>query len=160
MTEFGRILADLNAGGVRYVLIGAIALTSHGVVRATRDVDALFAVDGDNLAAVRALVVRWGATRPDGSPVAAEELSGLRTVHLSTPHGELDLLPERPDPLSFAAVSARSQTRTVDGTPAPVCALADLVALKRIAGRPRDEADLRDLETTHGELPDSREDGA
>jgi hypothetical protein len=34
--------------------------------------------------------------------------------------------------------------------------LADLVALKRIAGRERDFVDLHDLEVAHGELPDSR----
>ena len=46
--------------------------------------------------------------------------------------------------------------RRVDGVEAPICSLADLVALKRIAGRERDEVDLQDLETAHGELPDSR----
>lgn len=157
MTDFGRILADLNAAQVRYVLVGAIALTRHGVVRATRDVDAVIATDAANLDAVHTLVARWGATRPDGSPLEDRDLAGRRTLHLRTPHGDVDLLPAREGPLTFAALSARAETRTVDGTPAPICSLADLVALKRMAGRPRDDADLRDLEAAHGELPDSRE---
>jgi hypothetical protein len=33
MTGFGRILADLNRAGIRYVLIGGIALIRHGVAR-------------------------------------------------------------------------------------------------------------------------------
>jgi hypothetical protein len=40
-----------------------------------------------------------------------------------------------------------------DGVPAPICSLADLVALKRAAGRERDIADLSDLEAAHGDLP-------
>jgi hypothetical protein len=39
---------------------------------------------------------------------------------------------------------------------APICSLADLVAMKRSLGRERDLVDLADLESAHGELPDSR----
>lgn len=39
------------------------------------------------------------------------------------------------------------------GQPARVASLASLVAFKRIAGRPRDEHDLTELERIHGELP-------
>lgn len=53
MTGFGRILEDLNGAGVRYVLIGGIALIRHGVVRATRDVDAVFDPEKDNVQMAR-----------------------------------------------------------------------------------------------------------
>jgi hypothetical protein len=59
-------------------------------------------------------------------------------------------------PVAFEELEARADTRRVDGTPAPICSLADLVALKRVAGRGRDLLDLDELETAHGELPDSR----
>jgi hypothetical protein len=110
LTGFGRILADLNSAGVRYVLIGGIALIRHGVVRATRDIDAVFDPNPANVDRIRSLVDQWGATRPDGSAI-----------------------PE-----------------------APICSLADLVAMKRSVGRERDLVDLADLEAAHGELPDSR----
>jgi len=154
--DFGRILTDLNEAGVRYVLIGGIALIRHGVVRATRDVDAVLAPDQANLDRLRSLIAAWPATRPDGSPVPLEAIAPGKTINLSTPHGDLDLLAERPSPLSFAEILARAETRRVDGVEAPICSLADLVALKRIAGRERDRLDLRDLEAAHGELPDAR----
>lgn len=158
MSGFGRILDDLNRAGIRYVLIGGIALIRHGVVRATRDVDAILAPAPENLERLRTLIEEWPATRPDGSPVHADTVVPGRTIHLSTPHGELDLLAERLPPLSFVELSARAETRRVDGVQAPICSLADLVALKRIAGRERDLVDLHDLEAAHGELPDSRTD--
>lgn len=158
MSGFGQILDDLNRAGVRYVLIGGIALIRHGVVRATRDVDVVLAPEVENLERLRALIAEWPATRPDGSPVPGDAVVPGRTIHLATPHGELDLLAERSTPLSFAEVSARAETRRVDGVEAPICSLADLVALKRIAGRERDLVDLHDLEAAHGELPDSRTD--
>jgi predicted nucleotidyltransferase len=156
VSGFGRILDDLNRAGLRYVLIGGIALIRHGVVHATRDVDVILAPDPENLERVRALIAEWPATRPDGSPVPEETVAPGRTIHLSTPHGELDLLAELPAPLSFAELAARAETRRVDGVEALICSLADLVALKRIAGRERDLIDLHDLEAAHGELPDSR----
>jgi predicted nucleotidyltransferase len=156
LTGFGRILDDLNGAGVRYVLIGGIALIRHGVVRATRDIDAVFDPDPDNVERIRFLVGKWGATRPDGSAVPEGGIAGDRTIHLSTPHGQLDLLPETAAALSFADLMERAETRRVDGVESPICSLADLVAMKRTVGRERDLVDLADLESAHGELPDSR----
>lgn len=156
MTGFGRILDDLNGAGIRYVLIGGIALIRHGVVRATRDIDAVFDPDSDNVERIRALVDRWSATRPDGSPVPEGGIASDRTIHLSTPHGALDLLSEAVVALPFSDLLARAETRRVDGVDAPICSLADLVAMKRSVGRERDLVDLADLESAHGDLPDSR----
>ena len=157
MTGFGRILDDLNGAGVRYVLIGGIALIRHGVVRATRDVDAVFDPDPGNVDRIRTLIERWGATRPDGSPIPEGSIAGDRTIHLATPHGDLDLLSERAAAVGFTELLARADTRRVDGVEAPICSLADLVAMKRSAGRERDHVDLADLESAHGDLPDSRD---
>jgi hypothetical protein len=110
----------------------------------------------ENLDRLRALIAEWGATRPDGSPIPVESVATGKTIHLATPHGDLDLLAERAAPLSFAELSARADVRRVDGVEAPICSLGDLVALKRIASRERDLADLGELEAAHGELPDSR----
>jgi Nucleotidyltransferase of unknown function (DUF6036) len=157
LTGFGRILQDLNEAGIRYVLIGGIALIRHGVVRATRDVDAVFDPDPENVDRIRALIARWGATRPDGSPVPPRGISGGRSIHLATPHGDLDLVTEKLAAANFDQLLARAEIRTVDGIEAPICSLADLVAMKRAVGRERDLADLADLEAAHGELPDVKE---
>jgi hypothetical protein len=153
VTEFGRILNDLNSAGVRYVVVGGIALIRHGVVRATRDVDVVYDPDPANLDAIQSLIQSWGATRPDGSPLADDELSPDRSIHLATPHGDVDLLSEQIASVSFFNLLDRSEIRRIDGAEAPICSLADLVALKRAAGRERDLADLSDLEATHGQLP-------
>lgn len=160
MTGFGRILDDLNGAGVRYVLIGGIALIRHGVVRATRDIDAVFDPDASNVERIYALVDRWGATRPDGSPIPEGGIAGDRTIHLSTQHGDLDLLSEKAAGMPFSDLLVRSEPRRVDGVEAPICSLADLVAMKRSVGRDRDLVDLADLESAHGDLPDSRTPGA
>jgi predicted nucleotidyltransferase len=75
---------------------------------------------------------------------------------LATPDGELDLLSEAAAGTPFSDLLARAETRRVDGIQAPICSLADLVAMKRSVGRERDLVDLADLESAHGELPESR----
>lgn len=79
MSGFGTILDDLNRVGVRYVLIGGIALIRHGVVRATRDVDVILAPEPENLERLRTLISEWPATRPDGSPVP-DDTVGCATI--------------------------------------------------------------------------------
>lgn len=153
MTGFARILEDLNDAEVRYVLIGGIALIRHGVVRATRDIDAVFDPDPVNVDRIRSLVSEWDATRPDGSPIPADAISPDRSIHISTAMGDLDLLSEPASGFNFADLLSRAETRKVDGVKAPICSLADLVAMKRAVGRERDLADLADLEAAHGQLP-------
>jgi predicted nucleotidyltransferase len=153
LTGFARILEGLNEAKVRYVLIGGIALIRHGVVRATRDIDAVFDPDPENISRIQSLASQWGATRPDGSPIPDEGIASDRSIHLATSMGELDLVSEDVAGFRFDALLGRAETRKVDGVPAPICSLADLVAMKRAVGRERDLADLADLEAAHGELP-------
>lgn len=153
MTGFAGILRDLNAAEVRYVLIGGIALIRHGVVRATRDIDAVFDPDPENVRRIQSLVSKWEATRPDGSPVPIDGISPDRSIHLSTSMGDLDLVSENVAGFKFEELLERAETRKVDGVEAAICSLADLVAMKRAVGRERDLADLADLEEAHGDLP-------
>lgn len=155
MTDFGRLLADLNAARARYVVIGGIAVIRHGVVRATKDVDIVIAADAATLDRVRGLLNDWEATRPDGSPFDPSRIpTSSWPWQLATRHGLIDILAEAAPPLDLEGMLARADERRIDGVSAPICALADLVALKRRAGRPQDVEDLRQLEIAHGELPD------
>ncbi len=156
MTEFGRLLADLNEARIQYVVVGGIAVIGHGVVRATRDVDVVVRPDDETAAALIELMAQWQATRPDGSPEPRDRPSRGWPLHLRTPLGLVDVLAEEAPPLDLAGLLERAEMRTVDGTRAPLCSLADLVALKRRSGRPGDLEDLVKLETAHGELPETQ----
>lgn len=153
LNDFAAALRDLNEAGIRYVVVGGLAVIRHGVVRATKDVDAAVATDPDNLARVRALVERWQATSPDGSPLRTTTLAAGATLALRTPHCHLDLLAEQWLPAPFDDVLARSDVKRIDGVPAPICSLDDLVAMKRAAGRGTDDLDLERLREARGALP-------
>lgn len=154
MTGIGRLLADLNQAGVRYVVVGGIAVIRHGVVRATKDVDVVIAATQETIAALPALFDAWKATRPDGSPETRRAPSSGWPLHLRTVHGLIDLMPELTPPLDLDNLVRRADERRVDGTSALVCSLVDLAAMKRLAGRPGDVEDIRRLEALHGTLPE------
>ena len=150
MTGFGRLLDDLNGAGVRYVVVGGIAVIRHGVVRATKDLDVVVGLDADTERALAKLLPGWRATRPDGSLEDRRLPSAGWPLHLRTVHGLIGILAEGDPPLDLDGLCSRADRRQVDGVAAPICSLADLVAMKRQTGR---GSDLDRLETAHGELP-------
>ncbi|MEJ7891544.1 MAG: DUF6036 family nucleotidyltransferase [Solirubrobacteraceae bacterium] len=151
--SFGHLLDDLNRFEVRYVVVGGFAVIRHGVVRATKDLDAVIALDDATARALERLLCDWRAVRPDGSPEDRRLPTAGWPLHLDTQHGFVDLLAEQAPPLDLEGLLSRSDTRRIDGVPAPICSLADLVLMKRLGGRPTDLEDLSRLETAHGELP-------
>jgi predicted nucleotidyltransferase len=154
VTGFGRLLGDLDRAGVRFVVVGGIAVIRHGVVRATKDLDVIVAPDGDTAERLSELMARWDATRPDGSAEDRRLPQPGWPLHLRTIHGLIDFLADEEPPLDLTGLLWRADERTVDGVSCPICSLADLVALKRRGGRPTDLEDLRRLEIAHGELPE------
>ncbi len=153
MNDFAAALRDLNAAGIRYVIVGGLAVIRHGAVRATKDVDAAVAMDADNLARLERLVERWHATNPDGTPLRIPTLAAGGVLALRTPHCLVDILSEQLLPAPFDDVLRRADVRRIDGVQAPICSFSDLVAMKRATGRGSDLLDLERLREAHGELP-------
>ena len=154
MNDFAAALRDLNEAGIRYVIVGGLAVIRHGAVRATKDVDAAVAMDAENLARLEALVERWEATNPDGTPLRTAKLSSGGALALRTRHCLVDILSEQLLPAPFDDVLARADVKRIDGVDAAICSLADLVAMKRATGRSSDQLDLERLRDAQGELPD------
>jgi len=112
--------------------------------------------DRENLARLAALLKRWEATNPDGTPLRTATLTAGGTMALRTRHCFVDILSAQLLPAPFHAVLARSEVKRIDGVEAPICSLADLVAMKRAAGRSTDQLDLERLSDAHGALPGVR----
>jgi predicted nucleotidyltransferase len=154
LNDFAAALGDLNECGVRYVVVGGLAVIRHGVVRGTKDVDIAVAMDDDNLEQLEQLVERWQATNPDGTLLRTAALVSGGMLALRTPHCLVDILSEQLLPASFDDVLKRADVKRIDGVEAAICSLHDLVAMKRATGRGADLVDLERLRDAHGELPD------
>jgi hypothetical protein len=149
------VVAAFSRADAKHVVIGGFAVIANRHVRATEDVDLLIPEDPDNHARVHQALEALGARLMlDGSPVTGDLLATRAHLRLDCGgHGIVDLLKEGDPPLDFASVSDDAIAVTVQGVPMRFAGLASLVALKRLAGRPRDRADLEELERIHGPLP-------
>ena len=142
----GEILEALSRGGVEFVVVGGIAVQTHGYIRSTRDVDIVTSPAAP------------AATRLSQalSALGAEEIG--RNAHLTrfdTRSGRLDVLDLEEvagAPGSFDELRRRALVVELDGIEIPVAGLDDLVRMKRAAGRPQDLIDIGALTRDDEEL--------
>ena len=162
-TDLERIFAALEAGGVRYLVVGGVAVVLHGHLRFTADLDLVLAMDAGNLRRALDALSQLGY-RPR-APVSLDEIldpvtrkrwiEEKRMTVLSfaspvMPTTEVDLFATEPFP--FEAAYERALHAQLQGISVTVASLHDLIALKRSAGRPQDLEDVQILEAIEREL--------
>ncbi len=157
------IIASLESAGVRYLIVGGLAVVAHGYVRFTADIDLVLAPDGDNLLrAVTALEdqgyrprapVPFGAFLDAGERARWQNEKSMVVFSASSPRHpatQVDLFLEAP----FEFEGAWQRSVAMEISPqlhARFIALSDLRAMKRAAGRPMDLLDLDALARVHPE---------
>lgn len=146
-----RIVAALNEHGVAYVIVGGLAASAHGVVRATRDLDLVPDPAPANMARLAHCLTNLGGEHPVEGELTALSLARPVSFKVSTQHGDVQVLNRMAGVPPFVELR---RNRTLVGiepeTFAPVCSLAHLRAMKRTANRPRDLVDLAELAELHG----------
>lgn len=148
------VIADANAVGLDYVVIGGFAVIYHGHIRATRDSDLLIPDGPEADAAVLRFLERIEARRlQDGKILTPEDIASAESLRVNSRHGIVDILRGGLPPLDYDTVAEDAEKTDWDGQTVRVAALRSLVGFKRLAGRPQDGTDLTELEAIYGELP-------
>lgn len=162
MALFGPVFTILNDAEARYVVVGGFATVLHGFARMTADVDLI--VDLDPTEARKTMAALVGAGFRARAPVdpltfAIAEVrqtwidhKAMRVFSMwdpASPMRELDLFVETPVP--FQELWDRSKIANVGGCPVRIASIRDLIALKRLAGRPQDLQDIEALEAIEKE---------
>lgn len=141
--DFVEMLAALSEAGAEFLVVGAHAVAVHGRPRATGDLDLWVRPTADNAARV------WKALAAFGAP-----LTKLTPADLVRPDlvFQIGLPPARIDVLTgisgvaFDEAWPRRVMVTVSGQAVAVLGREDLLRNKKAAGRPRDLADVAELE--------------
>lgn len=150
------LLADLarafEALGVKWYLFGAQAAIVYGVARLTADVDVTVqAPPGMATADWMAVVEGHGFEPRFADPAFVAATRVLPLVHRAT---QLPLDVVIAGPGLEDEFMTRAVQREVDGVAVPVVDVSDLVVLKVLAARPKDEEDVTMLVRIHGDALD------
>jgi hypothetical protein len=146
-----RILRELTANRVDFVVIGGIAAVLHGSARVTLDLDVCFSTEPENLVALGHTLIALNARlRGVVDPVPfvpdAATLRQVETLTLVTDAGNFDILARPAGSGSYAELRSGSEAMDAGGFTIRVASIDALMAMKSAAGRPKDLVDLAELE--------------
>ncbi len=136
-----RVLAALEQAGVKYVVIGGVALNLHGLPRATEDLDIFVAPEPDNIERLKT-ALRSVYDDPSIDEITAEDLLGdYPAVQYVPPSGDfhIDILTRLGERFDFASLT--SQRVDLDGVSVSIVTPATLYRMKRGTVRTKDHVD-------------------
>ena len=144
-----RILRSLAEHGVDYVLIGGLAVQTHGHVRTTNDADLIPAPDPANLerlaAALRSLEAHVLNPGEEEAEIDAKMLPKATIWQFASRDGGIDVMHEVPGGRSYDELSKGVLHVRLGDIDVPVVGLDDLIQMKLARGRPIDLADVASL---------------
>ena len=144
-----RLVEDFEALGLRWALVGGLAVSARAEPRTTRDIAIAVAVEGDAEAEAAVLALRQRGYRDAGQMIEQHATGRLATMRIVSPdsaHGTavVDLIFASTG-IEREIVAAASPVEVLAGTTIPVASLAHLLAMKVLAGRMQDLADFASL---------------
>lgn len=144
--EVMRVLRAFQAAGLEYVLIGAVAMGFHGLVRATEDLDLFIRATPENIEKLRSALRAAYEGDPNIDEISSEDLLGeYPVVRYVPPSGDLyfDLMTRLGSAASFETID--SEVQEVDGTQIRIATPAALYRLKKGTVRSQDHVDAAAL---------------
>jgi hypothetical protein len=141
--DYRDMLSALNAEGAEYLVVGAYAVASHGLPRATRDLDVWVRATPGNASRVFRALAAFGAPL-EGVSIRDFEVEGS-VFQIGVEPQRVDVL-TRITAVTFDDAWPRRILADVEGVRVPVIGRAELLRNKRAVGRPQDLADAARLE--------------
>ena len=151
------IAGALNEAGVRYLVAGGVAVNAHGYLRYTQDIDLVIALDPANITRAFESLAKLGY-KPL-VPVTAEQFAnaelrnswirekGMTVLNLfSDQHRETNVDIFVAEPFDFAdEYRSAYEGELAPGLTVRFVSIPALIAMKKVANRPRDVDDIQHL---------------
>lgn len=144
-----RILRVLAEHSVDYVIIGGLAVQTHGHVRTTVDIDVLPRPDRTNMGrladALNALDARILNPGSEDLKIDAKMLPRATLWQFTTRHGGIDVVHDAPGAPPFEELRERALPIRLGDLRLLVASRDDLISMKRASARPVDLEDIAAL---------------
>jgi hypothetical protein len=144
-----RILEVLASHGVDYVIVGGLAVQTHGHVRTTVDIDVFPRPDKHNMErladALNALDAKILNPGSELLKIDARTLPLATLWQFTTKHGAIDVLHDAPGAPPYDGLRSRALEIRLGDLKLAVVGLDDLISMKRASARPVDLDDLAAL---------------
>ncbi|HUF51345.1 MAG TPA: hypothetical protein VMN60_10950 [Longimicrobiales bacterium] len=151
--DFRDMLSAFIAEEVEFLVVGAYALSFHGLPRATGDLDFLIGRNERNAERVFRALASFGA--PTHDLKIADLLTPDVVFQIGVEPNRIDILTSA-DGVGFDDAWEQRVIAQVDGLDVPIMSAGHVIQNKRAVGRPRDLADVLMLENElqrRGERP-------
>jgi len=157
MAIFAPLFDAFNTANIRYVVVGGLATVLHGYARLTVDIDLMVDLAPEQAKKVISILTTLGFVPQ--LPLNPSDFANAQTrktwnteknmqvfsmIDPRNPLRIVDLFVENPIP--FEDLWSRSTNVPIDTVSIRIVSLTDLIHLKRLAGRPQDLIDIKNLE--------------
>ena len=152
--DYKDLLSAFQSHGVKYLVVGGLAVIYHSQPRFTKDMDLFIQANPANANAVYAALAHFGASLDDIRPEDFADSGSF--FRFGRDPRSFDILPSLPG-VDFDAAWEHRVEVEIDlqtGLKANFISADDLIAAKLAAGRPQDIADaaaIRDSEKARGQ---------
>jgi len=156
MLDYLAIFKKFNEQGIRYIVVGGIAVNLYGIPRMTYDIDLLLDTDDKNIKKFLELLKKWGfkpkipvdmmdfASRDKREEWMQDK--NMKAFNLVNPNwaiSEIDIVLN--SPVNYEQGYTKVNKITLHGVSIPVLSLDDLIKMKQGTGREQDKRDIRYL---------------
>ena len=154
---YNEVLKEFCDQKIKYLVVGGLAVNLHGVPRLTYDLDVVVSLDEKNLLKICEVMERldFKPRLPVGVLDLADpeklkmwinekNMKAFSFIHKKDAFKVFDIVIDHP--LDFKkAYKARYKCKTSSSIQIPVVSMEDLILMKKISGREKDESDIQML---------------
>lgn len=144
IADFRDVLAELLAAQARFLVVGAHALSAHGVPRATVDLDLWVEPESTNAKRVYVALAKFGAPLDTLGVTSQDFVTPNMVSQFGVPPHRIDILTSISG-VEFGAAWEERTEAEIEGVRVPIIGLQSFIANKRASGRKKDLADLESL---------------